>query len=159
MEILSYSAALGFREKLELVRQIALQLACIHSAGYLHLNLLPENVGVLPSEGRVALRCPSAEEENKAAEKRAFTAPEKSYGRVENRTDIYSLGALMHLLLFGDVPDGEAVAAGLPELSEECSAALKEVLGKCLARRPSGRYSCCEELAEGLEGLMLMCSA
>ena len=156
--LLSHCVGLDLKSKLKLARQLALQLGCIHSSGYLHLRLTPENVSVEPDSDKVTLRCPLRRAAEQGEERDLFTAPEQFKGREENRTDIYALGVLMRLMLFGSIGASEGVEIlELPELSEEGRKVLDGILQRCLAPRPAGRYSCCEELAEGLEALMDLC--
>ncbi len=166
------------------LRALATLADCIrvlHRVGLLHLDIKPANFLVLydgefninPS-GISLFDLNSLYPVDSAlpfpAGTKNYCAPELSAGRGENRSDIYSLGAvLLRAIVFSD--DGSpmdftaaeyehldaAVASSPLILASETNSnvflrhTLARILKKCLAYRPSGRYSCCEELIADLE--------
>lgn len=84
-----------------------------------------------------------------------YIAPELYRGlKADHRVDIYSLGALMHKLLSGELPsmgDGE-MQASLRELP--APAAVVAVLGKALRESPDQRHGSAQELAQALRALL-----
>lgn len=75
------------------------------------------------------------------------TAPEL---RRDNRSDIYSLGVFLSMLL----PPGPLTASDIPL---DAARVVQRILTRTLSRHPKGRYSCCEELLEELDcALMLL---
>ncbi len=84
-----------------------------------------------------------------------FTAPEVLLGNVEAASDIYSLGALLYLLLTGTAPDGpeqrERQALRTPrELNPHISARVNEVVMRALALKVEDRFEDAEEMADAL---------
>jgi PAS domain S-box-containing protein len=92
----------------------------------------------------------------------AYMAPEQAEGRldkIDQRTDIYGLGAMLYEILTGQPPyDGTSIAEvlgkaklGNPrpprELWPEVPPALEEACLKALAKDPAKRYARAEELA------------
>jgi PAS domain S-box-containing protein len=93
----------------------------------------------------------------------AYMAPEQAEGRldqIDQRTDIYGLGAMLYEILTGQPPFVgtntfevlQKARRGNPapprELCPEVPAALEEVCLKALARDPAQRYARAEELAQ-----------
>jgi serine/threonine protein kinase len=84
-----------------------------------------------------------------------FTAPEALLGNVEAASDIYSLGALLYLLLTGTAPDGpeqrERQALRTPrEINPHVSARVDEVVMRALALKVEDRFEDAEEMADAL---------
>jgi tetratricopeptide (TPR) repeat protein len=93
----------------------------------------------------------------------AFMAPEQAEGKaVDQRADVYALGAILYYVLSGVLPyDGvraksslEAVLAGPPPpLAERAPRTPRDLLGivaKAMARDPDARYPTARELADDL---------
>jgi serine/threonine protein kinase len=88
-----------------------------------------------------------------------FSAPEVLLGKPDPRSDIYSLGAVLYLLLTG-VPPEEPMARihrSLPspgEVNTRINARLDEFVMKALAIESSGRFQSAREMAEALSRLL-----
>ena len=92
----------------------------------------------------------------------AYMAPEQAQGeRVDERTDVYALGAIMYTMLCGHAPyaDGPAttmrVLAGespspVEQLAPDAPAELLAIVRKAMAREPADRYATALELAREL---------
>ncbi len=84
-----------------------------------------------------------------------FIAPEARLGNVETRSDIYSLGALLYLLLTGSIPDEASSSTQRQwrnprELNPGITASTEAVVMRALSIDPSKRFQCVGEMAEAL---------
>ncbi len=92
-----------------------------------------------------------------------FMSPEQFGGEVDHRTDIWSLGVTLYMLLSDEAP---FEASGLTELQEAITSgrsiplsvrrggvppALEEVIARCLQVRPEARWQTARDLARALE--------
>jgi serine/threonine-protein kinase len=96
-----------------------------------------------------------------------YMSPEQmeSSADVDARTDIWALGVTLFELVTGDVPFGGTSivqvysqilarqTAWIKHLPRDAPASLQQVIGKCLRRDPSERYSDVRELAAALASL------
>jgi serine/threonine protein kinase len=77
-------------------------------------------------------------------------APEQAQGEVEGideRADVYSLGALLHFLLAGRPPAPGGVSEPLRSLAPAVPRALEAIALRALAAEPAARYPSVEALA------------
>jgi serine/threonine protein kinase len=84
-----------------------------------------------------------------------FAAPEALQGKAEARSDIYSLGAVLYLLLTGSLPGGKLLRNGgrlrsPHELNSRVSAHVSDCVMQALATEPSKRFQNALELSEAL---------
>ncbi len=87
-----------------------------------------------------------------------FAAPELVSGTIEARSDVYSLGALLYLLLTGKVPDIPTLdppysLVAPHELNPAISDDLEEIIMRALAFEPAKRFQSAEEMAIALQSL------
>lgn len=107
----------SLKELFEHIRSIAGLIDRYHKNGYLHLDIKPENVLILPeTEEHIILfdfdSVVNMGQLQKGAEYRlsfsdGFSAPEQIQGRIKSigcQTDIYSFGALVFFKIFGYKP-------------------------------------------------------
>jgi hypothetical protein len=174
--------ALAPRKAIEIGLQIARGLAAAHAKGIVHRDLKPENVFVL-ADGHVKIldfglaKVARAETAGTSAPTTApqtqpgtvmgtvgYMSPEQVRGSaVDQRTDIFSFGAILYEMLSGrrafsgdsavetmsailksDPPD---LAASRPELP----AALQSVVAHCLEKSPGERFESARDLAFALQ--------
>jgi hypothetical protein len=154
----------------ELVRQLAEGLAAVHACGLLHRDLKPANVlvgaGGRPRLIDFGLSVPLASDElAKVSGTLAYMPPEQARGEVERidpRSDVYGLGAVLYELLTGRPPHqgrtreerwraacrGEVVPPR--QVNPRVPAALERVCLKALAADPADRHASAAALADDL---------
>ncbi|MGE5235075.1 MAG: protein kinase domain-containing protein [Acidobacteriota bacterium] len=160
--------------------QVARGLAAAHEKGIVHRDLKPENVFLTrdgtvkildfglaklvertAGEADTLTHAPTgATELGRVLGTVAYMAPEQARGMaVDQRTDIFALGVVLYEILAGERPfRGETatdtVAAILKEepapLPAAVPPALRELVGRCLKRRPEERFSSAHELGLAL---------
>ena len=85
-----------------------------------------------------------------------YAAPEQ-FGdskKLDQRTDIYALGATLHQMLTGENP---CISPGRFEPIRKCnkkiSSQIERVVMKCLEKEPENRYRFCQEVKKDLENI------
>ena len=145
-------------EALSLARQICLGLAAAHEQGVLHRDLKPSNVMV---DERGVARISDfglAEAAREVTGGRAregtpsYLAPEAlESGRVTAKSDLFSLGLVLHELFVG----APAILSSPAERSDayrDVPTRAAQVILQCLERDPSRRPASARAVAEGLPG-------
>ena len=169
-------------DALDLAAQIAAALAAAHAAGIMHRDIKPANV-MVAAESQVKIldfglaklveRAPAAEEETATQQTAlsaagtvvgtaAYMSPEQASGRqLDHRTDIFSLGIVIHEMIAGQRPfrgrsqvdtmhgiihDPRPPLTGQPP-------ELDEILDKALSKDPKDRYQHAGDLALDLRRL------
>jgi pentapeptide repeat protein/protein tyrosine kinase len=128
------------RRRLDFVRRAALAIDALHRAGIVHGGLSEEVIllsdafdPIVADAGTLSIPA-LIEQHRDAASSVSFAAPEVLEGAEPNvRSDIFSMGRLLQHVFRGD---------SVPEIAE--------VLGRCLAPAPYGRYETGSELATAL---------
>ncbi|MDF1660700.1 MAG: serine/threonine-protein kinase, partial [Planctomycetota bacterium] len=170
-EMVEQRGVLEANEAATLVLKIARGLAYSHQSGLLHRDLKPSSVIVRGIDqepvltdfgfrGDPKLRATGP---HKSLE---YSAPELVDGEIEfvdQRVDIYSLGATLYKLLTGQSPfEGRSLDSVLSailkgeisdprEMNRKIPKDLATVCVKCLAREPAARYVGATQLADDLE--------
>jgi len=157
------------------VRDCALAVHYAHQNGILHRDLKPANV-LIDQEDHVRLTdfglAKYTDGESSLTGSGAivgtpsYMAPEQASGekdRVDSRSDVYSLGAVLFALLCGRPPfQGETAMQtfmqvlhrpppSLRELHPQIPIELESIAEKCLQKEPQRRYASGRELADDLE--------
>ena len=165
--------ALTPRESLELLAQVCDGLAYAHQHGMLHRNLKPSNIRMGRVAGRPAPKLLdfgltkglASDPEHAASllETLARMAPEALLGKADARSDLFSVGALLHEALTGTRPFAGATAAEVAQqvredqpaaldlqLYPDLSPAIQDILRQALAKDPAQRFASAEAMAEAL---------
>ena len=152
---------LNWKETLHFGIQIAKALDHAHSRGIVHRDIKPHNVMVLKNGsvkvtdfGIARMMSKGNTLTKEALGSVHYISPEQAKGgRVDNRSDIYSLGVVMYEMMAGRPPyDGDspvAVAiqhinggAVMPSvLNPNIPGGLEQIIMKAMANDPAGRYT------------------
>ena len=142
-----------------LAREVAAGLHAIHESGLIHRHVAPENIMVSTS-GHVVVLDFGCADWQLAQQVRftpplvelapAYASPQMIAGeRLDARTDLYSLGALLHELVFGVRPS-PAPTARSPH-RDDVPMALDDLIARSLDRDPAARFSSAREIEMVLE--------
>lgn len=162
---------LNWKETLHFSIQIAKALEHAHSRGIVHRDIKPHNVMVLKNGSIKVTDFGIARimSNNNTLTKEAlgsvhYISPEQAKGgRVDNRSDLYSLGVVMYEMMTGRAPyDGESPVAvaiqhingGAPmpsTLNPNIPGGLEQIIMKAMAVDPDQRYSSATEMLVDLE--------
>ncbi len=148
---------------LQIMEQCAEALVYAHSKGIIHRDLKPANI-MLNDQGIVKIAdfgvaglLAEAQQEGKGKKKvmgtRGYMPPEQEIhvNRTDERSDIFSLGAVMYRVLTGKVPD-TLPAAPPSKVNPEVDPRIDSLVLKCLEPTAEKRYESAEELLEALRG-------
>lgn len=167
---------------IEYAVQIAEGLAAAHASGVVHRDLKPENLFVT-NDGRVKILdfglakltireggVPSSGVLNAETEPGSvigttdYMSPEHVRGsRVDVRSDLFALGAVLYEMLTGSQPfhresPAETMVAivredpDMSKLPPSCSGAVRRLLRRCLEKSPEARFQSSRDLAFALAG-------
>ncbi|HEY6543543.1 MAG TPA: serine/threonine-protein kinase, partial [Dokdonella sp.] len=160
------------RERLALFAVACRAVAAAHRQLIVHRDLKPANI-LVDADGQVKLldfgiaKLLADDGDGTRTEMAALTpgyaAPEQFAGaRVTTSTDVYSLGVVLHELLYDERPattasdrSGRVRAAAAIEAAQHTGRVLARdlanILGKALATEPGRRYDSASELADDIE--------
>jgi len=135
---------------LEIARQLCAGLAAAHDKGVVHRDLKPGNI-MLDGQGQLritdfGLAGVAGEVKDIRSGTPAYMAPEQRAGReVTARSDIYSLGVVLHEVFTGKSPSADSTH---PDLAPE----VDRVIRRCLAEDPAKRPASALQVAAALPG-------
>jgi len=165
------------QDRFEIARAVVVQVAralqLVHLRGLIHRDVTPSNIMLL-ADGGVKLMDFGVVKETGTTELTAhgellgtvaYVAPEQINGDgVDARTDLYSLGAVLYLLLTGRRPFNARTLAGYldkhlhrpprppRELVPTVPKALEDVCLRLLQKEPADRFASASHLLRALEG-------
>lgn len=162
-------------EVVDVIQEVALALEQVHLAGLVHRDVKPENI-VVDKEGNPYLtdfglvkdltQSDGLSWTGEALGTPLYMSPEQASGahkRIDRRTDIYSLGAVLYRGLTGRPPfKARSVLALLKrvmmdaprrarELNPDIDPELEAIVMRCLEKKRRRRYQTAADLAEALE--------
>jgi eukaryotic-like serine/threonine-protein kinase len=179
-ERITQGPALGQREAVSLVGKVAIALDHAHKAGVLHRDIKPANIFITKSSGPKILDFGLAKFTARATQAANITnsdvvagspqymSPElvrsisHSSQKVDERSDVYSLGVILYELLCGKKPFTaptlellqEQISQTAPELPHVANPAvprdLSVILMNTLAKKPEDRYRSAGQLSREL---------
>ncbi len=162
---------LNWKETLHFAMQICKAMEHAHSRGIVHRDIKPHNVMVLKNGsvkvadfGIARVMSKSNTLTKEALGSVHYISPEQAKGgRVDNRSDIYSLGVVMYEMMTGRPPyDGESPVAvaiqhinGNPPLPSTLNPnipeGLEQIIMRAMARNPEERYPTAAALLEDMD--------
>jgi serine/threonine protein kinase len=154
-DLLSAGSALPFGDALDLALQVTAGLEAVHQAGFVHGNVSPGAILVTrPPYGTPQVKLvgfsPDTDRQRAprvTAESAGYASPERlAGGPPDERSEVFSVGAVFHQLLTGSPASQRQVVTNVPGLA-------RPVLEKALARSPASRYQTMSDLREALEAL------
>ena len=167
---------LAIEESLAIMRQICAGVSYAHENGILHRDLKPSNVILQEENGLVIARvldfgiAKFFESDQKGLLQTrtgdifgtpAYMSPEQAQGlKLDQRSDIYSLGCIFYEMLTGQPPvigrtaleimykhvNENYLSLGQASLGKTFPKALEELIDRCLDREPANRLSTVAEL-------------
>ncbi len=167
-EAVTRGGPFGVAQAVELTARLARAVDALHRLGIVHRDLKPANIILHPSRGPLVLDLGLAKDllaarpitdRYEVLGTVSFMAPEQVGGRVDPRTDVWALGAILHTLVTGRPPMSGAVArryrrvptARLAPAVPQLDPTLRSVLLAALARDPRHRPATAGDLAALLE--------
>lgn len=177
-QAISRERRLEVRRALHVSAQIASGLAAAHACGVIHRDLKPDNVMLLQrglggdfvkildfglakmfASGNAPLTAMGV-----VLGTPQYMSPEacESKRDVDHRTDIYAVGVLLFQMLTGALPfDGASMGEVLVKqvtqlppaprgLNPEIPPSVEQIILRCLAKKPDGRFATMEQLREAL---------
>ncbi|MBW2526573.1 MAG: serine/threonine protein kinase [Deltaproteobacteria bacterium] len=175
-DLLDKDGKLSVARTVRVARQVCRALAAAHARGVVHRDIKPENVFLTGAPQRPSVKVLDfgiSRLEDKSARTLtktgmvmgtpAYMSPEQARGeRVDHRTDIYAVGAIMYRALTGRLPfekddPGATVIAVLTEeptrprvLDPQIPEPLELIIQQAMAKAPDERFQAMEELDEAL---------
>ncbi|MGI1678702.1 MAG: protein kinase [Cellvibrionaceae bacterium] len=172
LDLKTKRASLTMEESLRTIKDVAKALDYASMKGYVHRDVKPENIMLHEEDGRAVLmdfgiacladKSSGMTQTGTAIGTPHYMSPEQAKGRaVDSRSDLYSLGVVLYLLIVGRVPyDADsAVAVGIKHISEPVPrlpnniSILQEIIDKLLAKEPLSRFQTGAELVAAIEEL------
>ncbi|MBQ4359295.1 MAG: serine/threonine protein kinase [Proteobacteria bacterium] len=160
--------------------QVSWSLSEAHMKGIIHRDLKPENIFIMHNPGphlrikvvdfglaKVVSGPESAQQITRGGVvcgTPEYMSPEQAKGeQLDGRSDVYALGCVMYAMLEGDAPFRGKKAIDIammhinhpfPQMSEKVPQQLKDIILKCVEKKPAARFQNVNELAIALEAFL-----
>lgn len=145
--------------------EVARALMELHGIDIFHVDLNPMNILYRAAHGRPVIRLIDFESSYERARHAhgvfynppttpGYTAPEVARQPPDARSDLFSLGAVLHTLLAGDLWVGQQELTPRIEADDTLDAELKDALLRAVAPDPADRYASVAEFQAALEGYL-----
>ena len=174
-QVIEEKGRLDYKEAISITKQVASALSMAHSNQIIHRDVKPHNI-LITSSGTAKLadfgiamvvsKESIAEGKEKIMGSVHYFSPEQARGAyVDERSDIYSLGIVLHEMLTGKVPfDGDnPISIALMHINDEILPVSKEVSGippqlekiieKATDKYQTNRYASADEMIEDLDNI------
>jgi D-alanyl-D-alanine dipeptidase len=147
---------LPLSETLDLCLQAAAGLQAAHAVGLVHGSLSPDTILLARVEGRPLVKLMGFAHQfpfrpgqtDSPIERGRYASPERLAGhRPDERSDVFSLGAVLHHLLTGALPKPGSRIGRVPK-------AIRAVLNRALAPSPAERFQTVAEFGAALAPLL-----
>jgi len=147
-----------------LAGDVAEGLVAAHAAGVVHRDLKPDNI-LVSRDGRARITDfgAAASRDGKHADlvigTPSYMAPEQFEGRFDERSDVFALGVVLHVMLTGAKPfkaelrDRPARAPNPNHQRPGIPVPLGALVEKCLAPAPADRYPTASTVLSALAGI------
>jgi serine/threonine protein kinase len=164
--------SLSFRQKVQVICDIANALDFANSRGYVHRDIKPENILLRPESWQAVLmdfgiaRTADGDlnvtQTGMALGTPHYMSPEQAKGlAVDHRSDLYSLGVVFYYLLTGEVPyhADSAVAIGVKHITDPIPRLpiylqdLQKIIDRLMAKKPQDRYATAKDLLVDIAAL------
>jgi len=173
--IIGAHKALNFEEKLKIMVQICRGLQAAHDQGLVHRDIKPSNIminkkGVVKIMDFGLVRTEESEltRTHQLMGTPNYMSPEQLSGTpVDQRSDIFSLGAVFYELVTGEKAfSGNSVSAVIYKIIHEIPSLpskinpvvshgkIDEVIMKAISKNPEERYASCGEILKDLKSIM-----
>ena len=150
---LARRGALPQEEGLDLCRQAAAGLQAAHQLGWIYGSISPQNILLVPTVDGDPLvkligfpqKFPLQQQQAELPDEgRAYASPERIAGYTpDERSDVFSLGAVLHHVLTGAPPSPRSLSRRVPQ-------SLRAVLTRALATSPAERFQTIGEFMAAL---------
>ena len=155
----------------KLILRLCDALSFAHEKGIVHRDIKPSNI-LLDQDGKphicdfgvAHVEMSTITQTGATIGTPSYMSPEQVMGKkIDKRSDIFSLGAILYQLLTGKRPfEGESIttviykivneeALPLTQLRKELPPEFERIMKKALAKNPDDRYGSCAELAADLD--------
>ena len=172
---LTRNGPLEVRDAIGLTLQVARALSFAHDRGLVHRDVKPQNV-LLNEDGQAkvtdfgiarSLDVQGVTQTGTVLGTSDYIAPEQARGqKVDPKTDMYSLGAVLYELLVGEVPfsGDNFVAVAMRHVNEpvpsvlgarpDCPARLDFAIQRAMAKDPDDRFASMDDFVAELEACL-----